>query len=55
MPQLVSILLEVDAVSDLTVGYAACLEARFLEAHPPDNPDEDIGFLILRVWSLALL
>lgn len=49
MPQLVSVLQEADAVLNLTEGYAACLEARFLEAHPPDNPEEDIGSLILRV------
>lgn len=55
MPQLVSVLQKAEVVPDLMEGYAACLEARFLEAHPPDNSDEDIGNLILRVCSLALL
>ncbi|KAG0583450.1 hypothetical protein KC19_3G136800 [Ceratodon purpureus] len=53
-PQLVSVLQEAEAVLNLTEGYAACLEARFLEAHPPDNPDEDIGYLILRLLLVNL-
>lgn len=55
MPQLVSVLQEAKAVPNLIEGYAACFETRILEFQRPDNPDEDIGSLILRVWSRSLL
>jgi len=50
MPQLVSIILEAGAASNLIEDYAACLETRAEESQAPENPDEDIGSLILRVW-----
>lgn len=49
MPQLVSIILEAGAASSLIEDYAACLETRAEEPQAPENPDEDIGSLILRV------
>lgn len=49
MPQLVSIILEAGAASNLIEDYAACLETRAEESQAPENPDEDIGSLILRV------
>lgn len=54
VPELVSMLRVADAVSNIIEGYAACLEARFLDPYPPRNPDEDTGLLILRVRSLHL-
>lgn len=49
MPQLVSIIIEAGAASNLIEDYAACLETRAEESQAPENPDEDIGSLILRV------
>lgn len=49
MPQLVSIILEAGTASNLIEDYAACLETRAEESQAPENPDEDIGSLILRV------
>lgn len=49
MPQLVSIILEAGAASSLIEDYAACLETRAEEPQAPENPDEDIGSLILRL------
>ena len=49
MPHLVSIILEAGAASNLIEDYAACLETRAEESQAPENSDEDIGSLILRV------
>lgn len=55
MPQLVSIIMEAGAANNLVEDYAACLETRAEESHAPENPDEDIGSLILRVCLLISL
>nr|PNR28894.1 hypothetical protein PHYPA_027586 [Physcomitrium patens] len=54
VPTLVSVLQETKASLNIIEGYAACLDARILEAHPPENPDEDVGSLILRLLLVNL-
>ncbi|KAG0620095.1 hypothetical protein M758_4G188900 [Ceratodon purpureus] len=49
MPQLVSIILEAGAASNLIEDYAACLETRAEDSQATENPDEDTGSLILRL------
>lgn len=55
VPTLVSVLRKSPALLNIIEAYAACLEARILEAHPSEIPDEDIGLLILQVWLLSPL
>ena len=55
MPQLVSIILEAGAASNLIEDYAACLETRAEESQAPEIPDDDIGSLILRVSAPNLI
>ncbi|MCO5564372.1 hypothetical protein L7F22_018032 [Adiantum nelumboides] len=47
--QLVSIVLEAGVADNLIEDYAACLEARSLDANAPENFKEDSGFLILQL------
>lgn len=49
MPQLVSIILEAGTASNLVEDYAACLETRTEEVQAPEDPEKDIGSLILRL------
>jgi nuclear pore complex protein Nup205 len=49
MPQLVSIILEAGTASSLVEDYAACLETRTEEVQAPEDPEKDIGSLILRL------
>uniref|UniRef100_A0A7I4C4Z9 Uncharacterized protein n=1 Tax=Physcomitrium patens TaxID=3218 RepID=A0A7I4C4Z9_PHYPA len=54
VPTLVSVLRKSPALLNIIEAYAACLEARILEAHPSEIPDEDIGLLILQLLHANL-